>query len=122
MTGVKLVAFAGRVIRGPREKPKLEGPKAKRNVKVEMPRTALGRLWFAPPAATKSDKRERAKRQAIKNDPKHVAAARELRDRWLEKVNSDPSLLACGGKYDVSKALIAPAVEIAATVPLLEAA
>lgn len=32
------------------------------------------------------------------------AAARELRDRWLEKVNENPSLLTCG-KYDVSRAI-----------------
>ena len=38
-----------------------------------------------------------------KNDPRLVAAARELRDRWMEKVNSDPSILLSQGKYDVSK-------------------
>jgi hypothetical protein len=31
-----------------------------------------------------------------------MAAARELRDRWLEKVNSEPLALA-SGKYDVSR-------------------
>jgi hypothetical protein len=31
-----------------------------------------------------------------------VAAARELRDRWLERVNAVPRLSA--GKYDVSRA------------------
>jgi GNAT superfamily N-acetyltransferase len=38
-----------------------------------------------------------------KNDPKLVAAARELRDRWLEQVNTTPLLPQ--GKYDVSRAL-----------------
>ena len=31
------------------------------------------------------------RRPRVKNDPKLVAAARELRDRWLERVNSDSS-------------------------------
>ena len=39
-----------------------------------------------------------------KNDPKYVAAARELRDRYLEHVNKDPAALpAAGGKYDVNR-------------------
>jgi hypothetical protein len=37
-----------------------------------------------------------------------VAAARELRDRWLERVNAGEHVLAGGGKYDVSRALAAP--------------
>ena len=37
----------------------------------------------------------------MKNDPKLVAAARELRDRWLEKVNSTP--LIEQRKYEVSR-------------------
>ena len=38
-----------------------------------------------------------------KNDPRHVAAARELRDRYLEHVNAEPSALVSEGKYDVSR-------------------
>ncbi|CAN5547100.1 hypothetical protein BH09PLA1_BH09PLA1_14260 [soil metagenome] len=37
-------------------------------------------------------------------DPRLVSAARELKDRWLEKVNNDPSLLSAEGKYEVSRA------------------
>ena len=55
----------------------------------------------------------------MKNDPGHVAAARELRDRWLEKVNADPSPLPSGGKYDVSKELTAPTVEVVPALPAL---
>ena len=49
-------------------------------------------------------KKPRAPRQ--KNDPKLVSAARELRDRYLEQVNSSMLLPpgACG-KYDVSRQL-----------------
>jgi len=37
-----------------------------------------------------------------------VAKARELRDRWLERVNADPSALLASGKYEVCKELTAP--------------
>ena len=36
-----------------------------------------------------------------KNDPRLVAAARELKDRWLEQLNATP--LIGHGKYDVSR-------------------
>jgi hypothetical protein len=39
----------------------------------------------------------------VKNDPKLVAAARELRDRWLERVNDDPLALIGLGKYDLRR-------------------
>jgi hypothetical protein len=49
----------------------------------------------------------RKRRQPTKttNDPKHVAAARDLRDRFLEQVQRDPSLLPDRGTYDVRRAL-----------------
>jgi hypothetical protein len=64
-----------------------------------------------------------------KNDPKLIAAARELRDRWLEKVNGPQAREAEGlvpqiaAKYDVRRAIgaISPQVD-AAPVRLLEAA
>jgi hypothetical protein len=59
-----------------------------------------------PPAATdekpEAPKVKRAKRKA---DPKLITAARELRDRWLEKVNEDPSLILPAPKYDVAREL-----------------
>jgi hypothetical protein len=70
-------------------------------------RPALGRLCFAPPKPV-IEKPKREKRAKVKNDPKLVAAARELRDRWLERVNSDPLALPSHGKYEVSKELSAP--------------
>jgi hypothetical protein len=45
-------------------------------------------------------------KKKTRNDPKLVAAARELRDRWLEKVNDDPSLLESSGKYEVARAIV----------------
>ena len=44
----------------------------------------------------------RPKRKA---DPKLIAIARELRDRWLEEVERDPSLILPRGKYDLARAL-----------------
>lgn len=74
-----------------------------------------GRLWFAPTpeeiAAEKAAKKKaKAKhpRKRTKNNAKYVAAARELRDRFLEEVERSPELLdgqATGGKYEVSRAL-----------------
>jgi hypothetical protein len=58
----------------------------------------------------------------VKNNPRLVAAARELRERWLERVNADPSALSSEGKYDVGKALAAPAPTGVKHVPRLGAA
>ena len=70
----------------------------------------------APPAA----KPKAEKKPKQKHDPKLIAAARELRDRYLEHVNQDQSALpAPGGKYEVVKHLPPPE---AGEPPLLEAA
>jgi hypothetical protein len=82
-------------------------------------------------AAMKAAKAEKPKRprEKFKNDPKMVAAARELRDRYMEQVNCDPAAMlppsACG-KYDVSRQIEAAAnamkIESIPGVPMLEAA
>jgi hypothetical protein len=38
-------------------------------------------------------------------DPRLVSAARELRDRWLEQVNSGQARIESAGKYEVARAL-----------------
>lgn len=68
------------------------------------------------PDQVKPSKRAPAKRQKQKNDPKLIAAARELRDRYLEEVNSGRVLLDGAGKYDVSRALDRTRGQIAAEV------
>ena len=59
------------------------------------------------PKPIPAPKPQREKRKAQKNDPKLVAAARELRDRWLEKVNSGGAdggaELISDGKYDITR-------------------
>jgi hypothetical protein len=66
---------------------------------------AAGGLFFG---AQKVVEAELAKPKRVKapkrNDPVLAAKARELRDRWLEKVNENPSLLPVG-KYDVARAI-----------------
>jgi hypothetical protein len=59
-----------------------------------------------------------------KNDPRHIAAARELHDRWLEQVNAGTIQLEGAGKYDVGRRLEAapiPSVQLM-PMPLLKAA
>ena len=53
-------------------------------------------------------------RRKAKADPKLVAAARELRDRWLERVNA--AEVVSEGKYDVGRAL---PVESQSATPVL---
>ena len=66
----------------------------------------------APDVLAEPPKPKRAPKPRQINDPKHVAAARELRDRYLEHVNGEQAnerwLIAPGGKYDVSRVLPAP--------------
>jgi hypothetical protein len=84
--------------------------------------------WCAAVAGEKfsgqlvTEKTPKPEKPKVKNDPKHIAAARELRDRWLERVNADLSLLVSQSKCDVSRELPAPAparVEVAAAMAAL---
>jgi hypothetical protein len=89
--------------------------------KEPLPKASItqGGLHFAAPKPAvaesepkaKGDKRPKVKAPKVKNDPKLVAAARELRDRWLERVHADPSVLTSGGKYDVTRALPNAAIQ-----------
>jgi hypothetical protein len=68
-------------------------------------------LRFAPPAPVepvKEPKPKRPKAPKAKNDPKLIAAARELRDRWLEEVNAGRYLPGGAAKYEVNRSLPPP--------------
>ncbi len=76
-------------------------------------------IWRSAPvrvsrAAAGGRAKPKPKRQGQKNDPKHIAAARELRDRYLEEVNTGRMLPSAwgGGKYEVSRQLIAAPVAV----------
>ncbi len=83
----------------------------------------LGGWTFTKPKPAKNAQRkpaaaERKPRRRVKNDPKLVAAARELRDRWMEQVNADEPLLP-QGKYDVSRRLKSSKVKVMLQSPLM---
>ena len=61
-------------------------------------------------AAEKPKKEPKVK---VKLDPRLKEAARELKDRWLEEVNSGRYLPMANGKYEVSRG-IGEAVQIEA--------
>jgi hypothetical protein len=103
------------------EMPELEGPRSGRiqNPKSKIQnRAGLGRLCFNQPKPAK-EKPAKAPRQKVKNDPRHVAAARELRDRWLERVNADPSALVSSGKYEVARLVDESGGQVSKPVPRL---
>ena len=91
----------------------------------------MGKLRFvtaAPaPACPPPTAHRPPKKQKAKNDPRLIAAARELKDRWLEHVNANPAALASAGKYDVGRAIASDATatfaegeEIAGCVAIAE--
>jgi N-acetylglutamate synthase-like GNAT family acetyltransferase len=75
-----------------------------------------------PPVPTTVEKPKqggREKKPKVKADLKLVAAARELRDRWMEHVNSGATSIESAGKYDVTRALpAASTVELPEPTPL----
>ena len=99
---------------------RIDGPQSKGGGN-ELQRPTVMRRQFAAPTAkslakgaaeqavARAAKPPRPPRPRTKINPQYVAAARELRDRWLEKVNENPALLAGGGKYHIARALAAGA-------------
>ena len=72
------------------------------------------RFAAAVPSNAETVKPKREPKAKPKNDPRLVAAARELRDRWLEQVNSTPPTIQ--GKYEVSRQ-IAETIEVGPSLP-----
>jgi hypothetical protein len=129
----------------PKEHPRLAAPdpkpllRTKSKIKIQVvPTRALGGWGFTPPEPPKPAGREqsrgaqgekpkracpeqsrRAPRAKVKNDPRLVAAARELRDRWLERVNTlgGASVLLANGKYDVSRSITSNVRQLALPLP-----
>jgi ribosomal protein S18 acetylase RimI-like enzyme len=98
-----------RLVPGMRADPQAPTPHPRKRVRVQ----------FAPPSATpvapppppepaslptKTPPVNRP-RPRSKCDPKHIALARELRDRYLEEVNLDPTFLLPSAKYEVARAV-----------------
>ena len=101
----------------PASDPSVKKPRAPKTKVVKPPSQPSGGLWFAPASPAKGSPEAKAaakaappkpKREKLKNDPKVVEAARELRDRYIEEINAAPHLLlppSANGKYDVSRQL-----------------
>ncbi len=90
----------------------------------------MDRPGYVTPVVEKTARRAKvpsAKVPSAKTDPKFLAAARELRDRYLEHVNRDAGAagVLSGGKYDVTRvtrALNPPTPDPAPRPRLLDAA
>ena len=109
------------VLPGDDERPKLPGrtvkPTAGATVakQVEAARPAAntigaGGLWFVPPPAEATPvmrnlTKKREKPPEPKASPLLVAAARELRDRWQERVTEEPWMIASVPRYEVARLL-----------------
>ena len=66
--------------------------------------TRAARLHFAAPPAAPAARPKRQRKPQAAIDPRHLAAARELRDRYLERVNLAEAMLPAG-KYNLARAL-----------------
>ncbi len=98
--------------------------KPKKELVVINPRAiSAGGLRFATtaPAVIEEKVEVKEKKPKQKNDPRLVAAARELKDRWLEQVNGGMYLPEARGKYEVSRG-IEERMETTRKMPLLSAA
>jgi hypothetical protein len=91
-------------------------PIRRNGLRVDIPRPG------EPLPETKAAKEAKPKTERTKRacDPRFVAAARELRDRWMEQVNSEGLRATGHAKYDVSRQLEGAAT-ITIETPLLAA-
>ena len=118
---------AVKMLEGEKKKEKSAKPRAvgkkKKKEEVGVGVAKRGGLWFAPTKEEVKARKEEAKAEgkrrkkaAVKNDPRLVAAARELRDRWLEGVNAGrvEGLPEAGGRYEVGRVVEGGDVEMVA--------
>jgi len=92
--------------------PSIRNPKsaASSSAKPGILTTAAIGLRFAPVAPPTAVKKPRDRKPKRKNDPRLVAATRELKDRWLEHANAGGMRIEGVGKYDLTRALPARTV------------
>ena len=62
-------------------------------------------LTATEPSVIEEKLAKQEKKPKVKNDPRLVAAARKLKDRWLEQVNGGLYLPMANGKYEVSRGI-----------------
>ena len=94
--------------------------RAEKKLREDRPMGLLGGglRFMTPEAIEAAAKPKREKKPKAKMNPKLIAAARELRDRWLERVNEIPMI--GDGKYEVARDA-RPATRAEKKVPLLAA-
>jgi N-acetylglutamate synthase-like GNAT family acetyltransferase len=107
-------AEARKALPDPRVRPK---PRPKAMAPMTPTSRRLSFAPISPPVAAapaEPEKKPREKKPRRKNDPQLVAAAREMKDRWLEWVNAGEYVLEADGKYDVSRRALpaAPAASL----------
>ncbi len=93
----------GSMLRFAKAKPQIEAKVATEST----PDTQPVRTKRAAKRCASTDAGEAPAGSTKRYDPTLLAKARELRDRWMEQVDRDPSLLLPTAKYDVAR-LIAP--------------
>ena len=113
-----------KTLTGPKSSSSIRNPKSEiRNQPKLLTTASIGLRFVAtpvaiekvPPAVAPSVPRKRSPKR--KNDPKLIAAARELKDRWLEHVNAGGAELISEGKYDLTRALPEPGEAKALLLP-----
>jgi hypothetical protein len=106
------------------EKKPRRAAKVRKELVVVNPRAiSAGGLRFSTvvPSVIEEKVKPKEKKAKQRNDPRLVAAARELKDRWLEQVNGGMYLPMGNGKYEVSR-LVQQQAEPTEDLPLLTAA
>jgi ribosomal protein S18 acetylase RimI-like enzyme len=107
----------GSMLRFAKAKPQIEAkPVEPKDVTEPTPDAQPVRAKRAAKRCASTDAGEPPAGSTKRYDPTLIAKARELRDRWMEQVDRDPSLLMPTAKYDVAR-LIAPTASH--EVPLL---
>ena len=105
-SGAKPILLPGMVPEEPKRLPSPRQKRAKHASPIGPTTIAAGGLRFAvtkPPESEPERKRDR--RQKLKNDPRLVAAARELRDRYLERINHGALVPQTQARYEVARAI-----------------
>ncbi len=107
--GVKWQDVQAMPIQSPvQSEPKLiEGKQSRKILKSEIQpiKTTYrpGGMWIKP-VEVPTVKQEKPKKEKVKKiNPELIAKARELRDRYLEKVNQESAVLESAGKYDLTR-------------------
>jgi hypothetical protein len=91
--------------RAPKNSPHANGPVLHGARQFRPPTTTANAVVVQATPEPVVDNPKREKTPKVKCDPRHVALARELRDRWSEHVNTGAMQIEGAAKYDVTRML-----------------